>query len=238
MVYFLCWNDILLEAQIHIQVLWFAFQCCAVLSHLVLSNSLQPHGLQLARLLWPWGFSRQEYWSGLPCPPPGDHPNPRIESRSPALQADSLPSEPPGNPKSTGVSSLSFSRGSSLSRNQTGVSRIAGGFFTSWATRKAQGEAKFHSIILTQIWVLASFLNRSISPLIIVSRTQESKLVILISQTFFQYKSLSPVPVAIYDTQSSGIPKEHTLYYFLCIAFSTWLPRFRLQSRVHISYFD
>ena len=34
----------------------------------------------------PWGFSRQKYWSGLPCPPPGDFPNPRIEPRSPALQ--------------------------------------------------------------------------------------------------------------------------------------------------------
>ena len=43
------------------------------------------------------GFSRQESWSGLPCPPPGDLPNPRTEPRSPALQADSLLSEPPGN---------------------------------------------------------------------------------------------------------------------------------------------
>ena len=41
------------------------------------------------------GFSRQEYWSGLPFPSPGDFPNPRIEPRSPALQADALPSEPP-----------------------------------------------------------------------------------------------------------------------------------------------
>ena len=39
------------------------------------------------------GFSRQEYWSGLPFPFPGDLPNPRIEPRSPALQADSLPTE-------------------------------------------------------------------------------------------------------------------------------------------------
>ena len=42
------------------------------------------------------GFSKQEYWSGLPFPPPGDLPNPGIEPRSPALQADSLPSETPG----------------------------------------------------------------------------------------------------------------------------------------------
>ena len=42
------------------------------------------------------GFSRQEYWSGLPFPSPGDLPNPGIESGSPLLQADALPSEPPG----------------------------------------------------------------------------------------------------------------------------------------------
>ena len=44
------------------------------------------------------GFSRQEYWSGLPFPSPGDRPNPGIESRSPTLQVDSLLSEPPGKP--------------------------------------------------------------------------------------------------------------------------------------------
>ena len=42
------------------------------------------------------GFSRPEYWSGLPFPSPGDLPNPGIEPGSPALQADTLPSEPPG----------------------------------------------------------------------------------------------------------------------------------------------
>ena len=45
------------------------------------------------------GFSRQEYWSGLPFPSPGDLPVPGIEARSPALQADSSPSEIPGKPK-------------------------------------------------------------------------------------------------------------------------------------------
>ena len=44
------------------------------------------------------GFSRQEYWSGLPFPSPGDLPDPGIEPRSPALQADSLTSEPPEKP--------------------------------------------------------------------------------------------------------------------------------------------
>ena len=44
------------------------------------------------------GFLRQEYWSGLPFPSPGDLPDPAIEPRSPALQAEALPSEPPGKP--------------------------------------------------------------------------------------------------------------------------------------------
>ena len=44
------------------------------------------------------GFSRQEYWSGLPFPSPGNLPDPGNEPRSPALQADALTSEPPGKP--------------------------------------------------------------------------------------------------------------------------------------------
>ena len=52
-------------------------------------------------------FCRLEYWSGQPFPSPGDLPNPGIEPRSLALQADSLPAEPPGMPKNTGGGSLS-----------------------------------------------------------------------------------------------------------------------------------
>ena len=51
-------------------------------------------------------FSRPEYWSGFPSP--GDLPNPGIEPRSPTLQLDSLPAEPQGKPKNTGVGSLSL----------------------------------------------------------------------------------------------------------------------------------
>ena len=47
------------------------------------------------------GISRHEYLSGLPFPSPGDLPNPGIKPQSPALQADSLPSEPPGKPHLT-----------------------------------------------------------------------------------------------------------------------------------------
>ena len=54
---------------------------CTVLSHSVMSDSLLPHGLQPARLLCSWGFSRQDYCSGLPCSPPGNLPNSEIKPR-------------------------------------------------------------------------------------------------------------------------------------------------------------
>ena len=53
----------------------------------------------------------QEYRSGLPCCPPGDLPNPGIERRSPSFLVDSLPPEPPGKPKNTGVGSQSLPQG-------------------------------------------------------------------------------------------------------------------------------
>ena len=103
------------------------------------------------------GFSRQECWCGLPFPSPGNLLNPGIETGSPTLQADALPSEPPkymcvqscwtlwdnmdfSPPDSSvygifqarileGVAIL-FSRGSSQPRDRTQVSCIAGRFFT------------------------------------------------------------------------------------------------------------
>ena len=82
---------------------------CVVLSHSVVSDSL--HELEPIRLLCPWGFSKQEYWSGVSCPPPGDLPNPGTEPRSPVLQVDSLQSEPPEKHKNTRVGSLSLHQG-------------------------------------------------------------------------------------------------------------------------------
>ena len=73
--------------------------CCDRFS--VVFDSLQTHGLKPARLLCPWGFSRQEYWSGELILSPGDLPYPGIEPGSPALQMDSLPAEPPEKPHST-----------------------------------------------------------------------------------------------------------------------------------------
>ena len=49
------------------------------------------------------GFSRHEYWSGLPFPSPGDLPDPGIEPRCPALEAEALTSEPSGKPGDTDI---------------------------------------------------------------------------------------------------------------------------------------
>ena len=62
-------------------------------SRSVMSDSLRSHGLQPCRSPLSMGFSRQEYWSGLPFPSPGDLPDPAIQPRSPELHADSFPSE-------------------------------------------------------------------------------------------------------------------------------------------------
>ena len=83
-------------------------------------DSLGAHGLYS-----PWNCPWPEYWTGPPFPSPGDLPNPGIKPRSPTLQADSLPAEPPGKPKNTGVGSVS------LLQWVTTFSCIAGGFFTS-----------------------------------------------------------------------------------------------------------
>ena len=65
----------------------------------VLSDSLQPPWTVAHQALLSMGFFGQEHWSGLPFPLPGDLPDPGIEPRSPALQADSFTTELPGNPK-------------------------------------------------------------------------------------------------------------------------------------------
>ena len=80
----------------------------------------------------------KKYWSGLPCPPPGDLPDPGIEHGSPTLQVDSSLSGPPGKPKTSGVCSLSLFQGIFPTRDSNKVSCIAGKFFTSWTTRETQ----------------------------------------------------------------------------------------------------
>jgi len=63
-------------------------------SRSVMSASLRPHVLLVHQAPLSMESSRQEYWSGLPFPSPGDLPDPGIKSGYPALQADSLTSEP------------------------------------------------------------------------------------------------------------------------------------------------
>ena len=83
------------------------------------------------------GFSRQEYWRGLPCPPPGDLPNLGIDPRSPTLQAILYQ---PCHKRSLRILewvAYPFSSRPFWPRNRTAVSCIAGGFFTNWAMREA-----------------------------------------------------------------------------------------------------
>ena len=67
-------------------------------SHSVVFNSSATSWTVACQAPLSTGFSRQEYWYGLPFPSPGDLPNPGIEPKCPTLQADSLPSEPPEKP--------------------------------------------------------------------------------------------------------------------------------------------
>ena len=90
----------------------FIFQFCGIIESDRMPNYKAPIGSNslshawLFATLWivahqaplSMGFSRQEYWSGLPFPSPGNLPNPGIESRSSVLQADALTSERPGKP--------------------------------------------------------------------------------------------------------------------------------------------
>ena len=89
------WSDL---AHTHTYI-HHVYACCAVLGSSVVHAT-------------PWTTgSRQEYWSQVPCPFPGNLPNLGIKLRSPILQADFLSSEPPGKPKNTGVGSLSLLQG-------------------------------------------------------------------------------------------------------------------------------
>ena len=112
----------------------------------------------------PWAtqsmeFSRPEYWNGEPFPPPGDLPNPGIKPRPPSLQENSLPAEPQGKPKNTGVGSLSLLQGIFLTQELNEVSCIAGGFFTNWAIRKWFSKGT-KSLFVEPEWI---FLNHHVS---------------------------------------------------------------------------
>ena len=71
--------------------------CCCLVSFKLCPILLQPHGLQPPRLLCPWNCPGKNT-SGLPCPPPGDLPDPEIKSMSPALAGRLFTTGPPGKP--------------------------------------------------------------------------------------------------------------------------------------------
>ena len=77
---------------------WKRVCVCVCDSLSVMFDSLQPPSTVAHQGPLSMEFSRQEYWSALPFPSPGDLPDPGIEAQSPALQVDSWPSEPPGKP--------------------------------------------------------------------------------------------------------------------------------------------
>ena len=98
-----------------IRILWLLCREETILTVLHLSRSVGSDFFvtpmtTARRLLCTSGFSRQEYWSVLPCPPPGDLPDPEMEPRSPTLQVDSVVSEPPGEPDCIGDTDKSRSQ--------------------------------------------------------------------------------------------------------------------------------
>ena len=95
------------------------------------------------------GFSRQEYWSGLPFPSPGDLPNPGMEPRSPLLQVDSLPAEPQGKPRNTGVGSLPLLQGLFLTQ---GLNRHP--LYCRWILYQLSYQRSWHiNSIINQIFL-------------------------------------------------------------------------------------
>ena len=91
--------------------------CCAW-SLSCVSDSWWPHELQHTKLLCPWEFSREEYWSGLPCPPPGELPNTGMELRCATPQVGLLSSSHQGSPRNLEWVAYPFSRDTSRHRNQ------------------------------------------------------------------------------------------------------------------------
>ena len=94
--------------------------------------------LATTRTIQSMEFSRPEYWSGWPAPSPGDLPKPGIEPRLLTLQADSLPAEPQGSPRTLQWVAYPFSSRPSRPGNRSRVSCLAGGVFTSWAIKEVQ----------------------------------------------------------------------------------------------------
>ena len=111
------------------------------------SEDYTVHGILQARIL---------VWVAFPFSR-GIFPTPGIEPSSPALRVDSLPAEPPGKPKNTWVGSLSLLQGIFPTQESTGFTRIARGFFTSWATREALSLSLFKQWCPARLRILVTF---------------------------------------------------------------------------------
>ena len=98
----------------------------------------------LFRSLCPWDFPGEEYLSGLLFPPPGDLPDPGIELGSPALQADSLPSEPSGKPNLIWMPFISFSCFIVLSRTSSDILKKSNKNEHSCLFLNLKGKPVFH----------------------------------------------------------------------------------------------
>ena len=104
-----------------------------------MSNSLRPHGLYS-----PWNSPGQNTGAGsLSLTSPGDLPKPGMEPKSPALQAGSLPDEPQGKPKNTGVGNLSLLQRIFLTQEWNRGLLHCSRFFTNWAIREAKDMWKY-----------------------------------------------------------------------------------------------
>ena len=110
------------------------------------------------------GFSRQEYWSGLTFPSPGDLPNPGIKPRTPAWQADALPYEPPGKlvtresqvkPNNTGVGSLSLLQGIYLTQESNrGLLHCRRILYTKYFPRTQEQKNEQDSVLVLKKLIL------------------------------------------------------------------------------------
>ena len=106
------------------------------------------------------GCSRQEYWSGLPFPSPGDIPDPGIEPRSPTLEADALTSEPPGQENSRRTSSSALL--TTLKPLTVWITTNYGKFLKRWEYQTTSVHGILQAGILE--WVAMSFSRGSSQP--------------------------------------------------------------------------
>ena len=105
-------------------------------------------------------FSRQEYWSGLPFPSLEDLPDPGIEPKSPAFQADSLPSEPPGKPTTREATAM---RSPCTATRQFSSPKLEEAHMQQRRSSRAK-----NNIFLKKIWYLVVFGGIRLPPIVVI----------------------------------------------------------------------